>query len=376
MPHPRILYIDCAPFCGGAQESLWSQMEPYRADAMLVSGAGLWERAVSSGMRRARIEARHWTANMSGLWQLWQDRKKAVPIIRDAIEEFRPEIIHANCIRAAMLLTDLRTPLPVVLHDRDIRAPQLLLQPLQNRLHPMVTAVSRAVAAKWRDTAPPERVRVLPNGFEVTRIAATRRVVLPFRRVENPYCVVLAADFEDWKRHALFLEAVLLAHQRLPSLRAVIKGRVRVSSTGEEDPNSREVLENLFRLIDEHDECRAYLAIDASDGPALPFLAAADTLVSCSENEPFGRTLVEAFALGKTVAATRTGGAPELLDCPAVAVCDDSPEALMEAILAWADPARRQAVAEAARAKAGQYALEKIRPRWDALYAELRESAQ
>jgi glycosyltransferase involved in cell wall biosynthesis len=48
-----------------------------------------------------------------------------------------------------------------------------------------------------------------------------------------------------------------------------------------------------------------------SDIPAL--MSFADLIVSCSRQEPFGRTLIEAMAAGKPVIATRSGGPEEIV---------------------------------------------------------------
>ncbi len=355
----KILYLDCAPFVGGAQESFWSQMQAFRYRAFVVAGDGLWPRVREAGLRGSHLQARHWPANVAGLWQFWQDCKTALPVLREAMENFEPDVVHLNCIRAGLLMAELRPQVPVILHDRDLRMPQILLHPLVRRLNPFVAAISSQVAEKWREELPPERIEVVPNGFDLEAMRSTVPAVLPFRDVSDCYRVIIAADFIPWKRHGLFLEAVKLAHDRMPSLRAILKGRVR---------GDRAALDDVFAAMEDNEEYRTFVAIDASDAPALPFIAAADTLVACSENEPFGRTVVEALALGKTVAATRDGAAQELLCAPAVAAVDATPEALAEAILRWADPQARAKAAPQARAFSERFSLARTNTLWEKLY--------
>ncbi len=76
------------------------------------------------------------------------------------------------------------------------------------------------------------------------------------------------------------------------------------------------------------------ISIDTSSGSALEQIAASDLLVSCSDNEPFGRTIIEAVALSKPVVATPTAAPPELFKmlAPNLIMADDSPQALADAI--------------------------------------------
>ena len=356
--------MDCAPFLGGAQESLWTLAQAFRERAFLLVGNGLQAKAQASGWSCVKLATRHWPATLHGLWQFWQDRRKAIPILEETLSRFKPEVLHANGLRSAMLLAGVRTlPCPVILHDRDVREPSLLLAPLIRRLAPTVVAPSSSVAQKWQGRLPKGRLHVIPNGFDLPSIRTTIPATLPYEKSPGDWTVLLAGDFLPWKRHGLFLEAVRLARQRAPELRTVMKGRVR-------NQDSR-VLQQLRQRLAETPELASCVFIDSTDAPALPYIASADLLVSCSQGEPFGRTIVESYALGRPVVATRDGGAPELFDTTAAQVCAPTPEALATAILAWRDVNRRTTAAVAALAKAEDYAMERTLSDWRKLYASL-----
>ncbi|HQC52380.1 MAG TPA: glycosyltransferase, partial [Lentisphaeria bacterium] len=86
--------------------------------------------------------------------------------------------------------------------------------------------------------------------------------------------------------------------------------------------------------------------------------AAADIMFACARHEPFGRTIVEALALGKPIVATPTAGAPEIIaDCPAITIAGDDHAALAKALAAWLSPERRQQCAAAARARAECFSM-------------------
>ena len=363
----RIFYLDCAPFMGGAQESLWTLAQAFQEHAFFAAGEGLLAKVQAANFPYVELATRHWPATLVGLWQYWQDRRKSIPVLQEAFSHFQPELLHANGLRAAMLLAGLKNiPCPVILHDRDIREPSILLSPLIRRLAPTVVATSTSVAEKWRGRLPEKRLHIIPNGFDLAAIRRTAPVTLPLANSPEGWTVILAGDFLPWKRHYLFLESIRLVHQQAPEMRAVIKGRVR--------NHDLRILQKLRQRLAEDPELASCVTIDSTDAPALPYIVAADLLVSCSQGEPFGRTIVEAYALGKPVSATHDGGAPELLDTAAAHACVPTSKALATCILSWRDASQRKSIASAAIAKAEHYSLESTLAHWRRLYATFSPS--
>ncbi len=109
------------------------------------------------------------------------------------------------------------------------------------------------------------------------------------------------------KRQHVFIDTVAALRAKYPSAIALLVGSDHVSKN--------EVYTHLL-----HDRAQA-LKLDAN---ALRFLgertdipdlmAASDLLVSCSDNEPFGRVVAEAGAAGIPVVSTRSGGKTEIID--------------------------------------------------------------
>ena len=361
---PRVLFLDCAPFCGGAQESLLSLLTALhgqnQAEMLLTadrSPNGLLERARSAGIDAVAITARHWRKSLSGLIQFWVDGRATAHVLRPAADDFHPDLVHCNGIRAALLYR-MATPvtsrrLPVVIHDRDLRLPFGVRTWLARGLVPHVAAISSTVARTWQYGLPPRQIHVVPNGFSLPDIMATTPAALPFATGADTgmTSVILPADFVSWKRHDLFLRSLAVARQKNGSLRAVLRGRVR-------DHDGSRLLERLRRQAGALGLTPDVLAFVTGPGPALPWIAAADIVFAGADQEPFGRTLVEALALGKPIVATPTAGAPEIIsDCPAIIVAPDDPAALADALAAWLDPERRRQSAAAARARAECFSL-------------------
>ena len=350
----NILLLDCAPFTGGAQESFWSLAAHLPQDVcrpLLMtadhSAGGLAERAALQSLPYQPFTARHWPANVRGLLQYLQDSRRFEPFFRKTVADFQPDVIHANCIRSALLIPqDCRQP--ILLHDRDAAFPFFVTRHISNRFQNLhVVAISPLVAEKWRSLLPEDRLHIVPNGFDLEAMAvaqpATKDDSATFRLLQ-------VADFSPWKRHDRFLNLLAQLKPQIPNMKAVIKGRVR-DRQGERLLTDLKQMASKLGLDD-------FLTFNMADGSALPEIAAADVVVSCSDGEPFGRTIVEALALGKPVAACRGGGLDALLaDCSAVSFVQ--PDKLHDAVLQWLPPEKRQSAAPIAQKAARIFSIER-----------------
>ena len=346
----NILLLDCAPFTGGAQKSFWSLVSklPERGcSPLLIAADGLAEQTRDAVFPCRTISARHWPASLKGLWQYWQDSHAFAPLFDEAVANFNPCLVHANCIRSALLLpADYH--LPILLHDRDIRFPFFFVRLVANRfpnLH--VVAISPLVAEKWRDLLPDGRLHIVPNGFDLQAIANTQ----PAAKNDSASLRLLqVADFSPWKRHDRFLSLLAQLKPQIPGLKAVIKGRIR-------DPQGEQLLNNLKRTASTLG-LNDILSFNTADESALPEIGAADVVVSCSDSEPFGRVIIEALALGKPVISCIGGGLDSFLsDCPTFMAVP--PEKLQDAVLQWLPAEKRQAAIPIAKKTAEAFSIER-----------------
>ena len=334
---------------------------------------GLGERAQAAGINTTAITARHWRKSLSGLQQFRVDHRAVAPLLQQATADFRPDLVHCNGIRAALLyrmaMPKASQRLPVVIHDRDLRLPFGVRTWLARSLSPRIAAISSTVGRLWQHCLPLRQIHVVPNGFPLTDIQATTPAALPCatNNGADVTSVILPADFVSWKRHDLFLRTVALTQQQQMPLRAILRGRAR-------DAAGRRLLERLRRQAAALGLTPDVLAFVTEPGPALPWIAAADIVFACARHEPFGRTIVEALALGKPVIATPTAGAPEIIaDCPAITIADDDHAALTKALAAWLSPERRRQCAAAARARAEYFSMSRHVTGIQAIHAQCLE---
>ena len=359
----RLLFLDCAPFMGGAQESLWTLLRELRRQTphepvLACTCPDLADRAASERLPVTRLPlTRHWRATPGGLLQWLQDRRRAAPILAALRRDVRPHLVHLNTCRAALLCPELGPD--CIIHDRDIRMPGVVPAWLARR-RPTVVAISEAVARKWRGRLEPV---VIPNAFDLPALTAAAE------RARRPSpgtlpTIVLAADFVSWKGHETLLDALSELRRRGLGFRCLLRGRVR-------DRAGAALLARLeARLCAEG--LSGLVEVRSAAGSALGELAAADIVVSASRDEPFGRTVVEALALGKAVVALSSGGVADILSgCPAATLVGEG-ESLAEA-LAWWLPAERRtsAVASAARERAERYGVPAVLPQVLRLYERL-----
>ena len=353
-----VLCVDAAPWFGGAQRSLLSLLlglraTPWRPVLLAAddSNAGLLASCEAAHIETHRISARHWQRTVRGLWHLLVDRRRFRAAWRSALAASPPDIVHANGPRAALLVVGaVPARVPLVVHIRDVRVPRIVQRLVARRASRLI-AISTPVADTWRRAAGAGRLDVVYNGLDIDTI---QRAV-PVERPDpgDGLLVVSVADMVEWKRHELFLEAVAKASARSPKLSAVVVGR---ALTPAGNAYLRRLQSTAAALGLAH---RVEFVTNASN--ALPWIAAADVLVSAAEAEPFGRTVVEALALGKPVVVTTGWGPQEIVgNCAAGLVTEPLPDAIADAILSWSDAAKREAVAASARSRAEMFRCERM----------------
>lgn len=325
MPAKRIAFVDHAEQLGGAQKSLIellgnldrARYEPVllcakeadwleRADLDGVEKVRVFEPSAVLGWRRDRL-ARSWTRSAGVI-------SKALGPVRNligALRRLRPDLIHTNTLKAHMIGSAAARLLgiPLVWHVRDILEPGGALTWLirAGRLsRPKVIAISDAVRDQFDGCN--LDIEVIYNGIPLDRFApgpADGSLRDELDIASGARVITVVGRLTPWKGHRVLLEAMKLILPEYPEAVLIVVGEVAFwepDYLGELQGYARELgVAQAVRWLGFRDDVPRILSL--TDVFALP-----------SENEPFGRAIIEAMAAGKPVVATRSGGVPEIVD--------------------------------------------------------------
>lgn len=294
---------------------------------------------VFKATRDPRTRAAYFAAAARSLWRL------AAALRRD-----RVDILHTNALRAhlygaaAAHLAGCR----VVWHIRDI-----IVKPWQLHLfHSVGHWVDRIICvsepARLAMAASPALARKavtihnaihLPTYRPATDEVARARAELG---LDGCYPVIALIGQVTWNKGHLDLIAALPAIlARYPYARLLIVGE---SLSGEEAYKTE--LRELARSL--HVESRVSLTGFRRDIGAI--LGASDVAATPSWQEPYPRTVMEAFIAGTPVVATRVGGIPELVHDGETGLLVEprQPEQLAHAVMLALEPQMRERLRRAA----------------------------
>ena len=268
---------------------------------------------------------------------------------RSIVGEVRPDVVHANdfwnarSIAPALALSS--APLvchvhfPVLAESipwtfRHVRKPDLFVLNSHATHHELADALSQC--------CPSARQQVVHNGVDLARFEQRNR---PFRAVPR---VGIVANLLPVKGHVDFLMMASLLQARGVEAEYWIVG---------DDIHHAGYREELERYSHELglEGVVSFLGFRSDISHVLGNL---DVLVSCSHEEPFGLSLIEAMAGRLPIVATRVGGIPEVVvhDRTGFLVPPHAPDVLAEAVHALvAQPDVRASMGDEGRRRVERY---------------------
>ncbi len=264
---------------------------------------------------------------------------------------FRPFLIYANGSRALFYggVIGRIINVPVIWHCR-IADSDIYLDFILKRLNTKIIANSRATADRFGRSFHP-KVSVVHNGVDIGWLR-DESVPRPGLIGDAWKVILVVARVSRWKRHDL----VLSAFERIAGL----ESKVHLVCLGASDPLEPEWWDYLQeRSHQSAFSNRIHWVGHVED--VRPWYRAAYMLVLASENEPFGRVLVEAMACGLPVIATKNGGVPEIVHHgkEGFLVLPGNSEEIAEAMLKMLkDQPRRESLVRFAEIKAEHFSLD------------------
>ncbi len=172
-------------------------------------------------------------------------------------------------------------------------------------------AVSPAAANYLQNVFPPEKIVCIPNGINIESLSKEQHQKLraEFRFLHNiPFdapLVGIIGELKVLKGQRDFVLAAKIIAQKFPDIRFVIVGK--------DNSIKREFRRELKRLVKVFELEDRFLWLNWVEDTA-PLFAALDIFVSASHTESFGLALLEAMANARSIVATATEGAMELIE--------------------------------------------------------------
>lgn len=298
--------------------NLNSSLNPAYFEQLLVTGkenpgeGSMLDYALSRGVRPIVIPEIVGQASIKP-----RDVKALVKLYR-LIRHERPHIVHTHTAKAGFLgrLAARLAGVPVVVHTYHghvlhgyygplktwlLRRMEQALAHLTDRIVAVSEQIKRDLVAYG--VAPPEKIAVIPLGFDLSPFVRAQSHRGEFRRElglnGSVRLVGIVGRIFPIKNHRLFLEAAAQVAAQEPATHFVIVG----------DGLLRAEMEHYARALGIAD--RVIFTGWRRDLPRI--YADLDVLVVSSDNEGTPVSAIEAMASGCPVVATRVGGLPDLI---------------------------------------------------------------
>ena len=263
--------------------------------------------------------------------------RSAIRDMSAAVRQIRPDLVYVNTGAAlAGAIAAKSASVPCIWHLREVfsdvrgelHAPfglKRLIRRVFDRYAAAIVVNSRVVADSLLG-ATSSKVHLVPNAvddafFHEERTAQEARDVFELP-AERPL-LGLPGTLRPLKGHSFFFRGMPALLREHPDLFVAI--------TGDGEPDFRAALEEEVASLGLAEKLKFLGSVE--DMPA--FYRACDVICVPSESESFGRTVVEAMAVGTPVVATAVGGIPQIVTDgeTGVLVPFDDEQALASAII-------------------------------------------
>ncbi len=234
-------------------------------------------------------------------------------------QKMNADVIHANSVRAGLMTVPAArlTGIPAVVHIRD-RLPRSKVADGALRLIAdgarVVVANSQYTADGVRAVTARGRLDVVHKPVVLTRFDhrhADRAARSQLRVGDGAYLLGIVGQITPWKGQLEALWVLAAMRQARRDVELVIVGEPKFVSAATRYDN-RAYYAELQRFIDAQGLADCVHLLGERDDVAR-IMATLDVLLVPSWEEPFGRVVVEAMALGRPVVATNVGGPAEII---------------------------------------------------------------
>lgn len=234
-----------------------------------------------------------------------------------AVRRYQPDLIHANSLRAGIMaaLFAWMHKRPLVWHVRDNPPGGFVGRMIQfvsrKTVHAMI-GISQAVLNAFPSERLGKRLYLVHNGVELREMGEAERrwhraaIRKQLETPEDGSVLAIIGQIAPWKRQedALRASAQLFAGGHDVYLWVIGEAKFR-----QENIDYEKRLRRLAKELGIDERVR----FTGFRKDVMEVCCASDLLLLCSENEPFGRVLIEAMSQEVPVIASNGGGVPEIV---------------------------------------------------------------
>lgn len=243
------------------------------------------------------------------LWAGWR--------LAGVLKKEKVDLIHANSIRAGIMaaLFIWFHRIPIVWHLRDM-PPQGIFGKLIKKVASLTTrsfiGISNSVLENFQHPSLKGRLHLIHNGVELRHFSPADRdrihskIREELKTPSGSKVLTIIGQIAPWKRQedAIKAAAQLIAEGEDVYLWVVGEAKFRI-----ENERYLEMTKQLAEKLN----IKERVIFTGFREDVLEICCAADLLLLCSDNEPFGRVIIEAMSQGTPVIGTESGGVPEII---------------------------------------------------------------
>jgi glycosyltransferase involved in cell wall biosynthesis len=322
----RVLYVNHTATVSGGERSLLNLLGalPDTVQPLVASPRGDLQAAVGElGIATTTIAG---TAGSLRLHPLHTPRTLAelsfaAAQVRRLARRHGAEIVHANSIRSGIVLGLAHPPrAATVVHVRDCLPPGALTSATMRLIAATASTVianSAYTARTVLAVAPSARVEVVHNPVDlarfdperIDRVQARARLGAPGAR---QLLLGVVAQLSPWKGQDTAIAALAQLCREGLDAQLLLIGSAKFVASATRFDNQAYVAGLHAQAVQAGVGERVSFLGEREDVPEL--MRALDVLLLPSAEEPFGRALIEAMALGVPVLATNVGGPTEIIE--------------------------------------------------------------
>ena len=319
----KVLFVNHTSSVSGGERSLLTAVDALREQLEICAACPPGPLADEFAARGIEVRPITSTAGSLRLHPLHTPRAlyelaRAGLEVRGQAAAVGADVVHANSIRAGIACAALSSP-PALVHVRDCLPPgpaTTATMRLISRRADAIVANSSYTARSVSAAAPAAHPQVIFNPVDLARFdpalfdRGRERAALGYSG-DAPFLIALVAQLTPWKGQLTMIEALSILRREGVDCELLLAGAAVFTSSATRYDNVAYELELRRRAeaLGLTDKVR-FLG-EVADVPAL--LSAVDALALPSREEPFGRALIEAMAMGLPLMATNVGGPPEFV---------------------------------------------------------------